>query len=393
MLNIRERTRQVFREYYGKDPQFLAAAPGRVNILGEHVDYNDGFVLPTAIDRATYLAFSPTKNGKYRIFAMDFGQISQFDNPSIREKVDCEKKQLSDWAMYPAGVAWALLDEGLEVAGMDAVFCSDVPRGAGLSSSASVEMAFAMAWQTLGNWEIPPMHRALLGKKAENRYVGVNCGIMDQFASACGIADQLLYLDCRSLDWKTIGLPKEYSIVIADTSIRRELTGGEYNNRKQACDQAVEILSRYILNVRSLRDVSRAAFEEFQDRLPDPVNKRARHVVEEIERTIKAVQLLERGNVIDFGELMFQAHASLRDLYEVSTPQLDTMVEIARNQPGCVGSRLTGAGFGGCTVSIVKQDQADDFCNEVKDNYFKKTGLLAELYITRPSDGAHLIAK
>ncbi|HWS24243.1 MAG TPA: galactokinase [Anaerolineales bacterium] len=391
MLNFKDKTRQAFRQQFGKDPEFLAAAPGRVNILGEHVDYNDGFVLPAAIDRAAYIAFSPSKSGIHTIFANDFDQNSQFNNNSIINKVDLAKKPLSDWALYPAGVAWALLDEGLEVAGMDAVFCSDIPRGAGLSSSAAVEMAFAIAWQTLGQWEITPMQRALIGQKAENRYVGVNCGIMDQFSSACGVADRLLLLDCRSLNWRTIALPKDFSIVVADTSIRRKLTEGEYNQRKQSCDQAVTILAKQIPGIKSLRDVSLKNFERYSNLLPDPVNKRARHVVEEIDRTLRAIPLLENGDIEAFGKLMVQAHLSLRNQYQVSIPQLDLLVEIAMNQPGCVGSRLTGAGFGGCTVNLVKSKFSEDFTHMVKQEYKARTGLNAALYITRPSYGARLI--
>ena len=237
---------QQFRKKFGEQPDFIALAPGRVNVLGEHVDYNDGFVLPAAIDRATYIAFSLSGSGtdKSTLVAADFNQTAQFTGKSVQTRTDSDGKRLFDWALYPAGVVWALAEAGLATPAMNAVFASDVPRGAGLSSSASVEMAFAIAWSTLGGWTLPPMQLAQLGQKAENQYVGVNCGIMDQFASACGMADRLLLLDCRSLDWRTLPIPENVSIVIADTSIRRKLTSSGYNDRRQACEEAVRILSK-----------------------------------------------------------------------------------------------------------------------------------------------------
>src|SRR5512141_1322787 len=248
---------------------------------------------------------------------------------------------------------WSLNEEKLKTRGMNAVFASNVPRGSGLSSSASVEMAFVIAWQALGGWTRPSMQRALLGQKAENQYVGVNCGIMDQFASACGVKNRLLLLDCRSLEWKTIPLPENITIVIADTTVRRKLTSGEYNKRRAACEEAVRLLKRDLPDIQSLRDVSVEEFNRFAAQLPEVVSKRARHVVEEIERSKQAEALLEAGNIQRFGELMDQCHVSLRDLYEVSCPELDVMASIAQSLDGCYGARLTGAGFGGCTVNLV----------------------------------------
>ncbi len=229
---------------------------------------------------------------------------------------------------------------------LNAVFSSDVPRGSGLSSSASVELAFAVAWQKLGGWSLPPMQLALLGQKAENKYVGVNCGIMDQFASACGKKDRLLYLDCRSLTWETVPLPENVAIVVADTTIRRKLTSGEYNKRRSACEEAVRLLKADLPGIEALRDVSVADFNRFASQLPVEVEKRARHVVEEVGRSLNAVKLLESGNVAEFGQLMNACHVSLRDYYEVSCPELDIMVRVASKIKGCYGARLTGAGFG-----------------------------------------------
>ncbi len=384
---------EIYRKRFGEEPQHISLAPGRVNILGEHVDYNDGFVLPAAIDRATYIAFSPagTSADKSTLVAADFNQTTQFTEKSIQNKTDPDDKQLPDWALYPAGVAWSLAESGLEIRTMNAVFSSDVPRGAGLSSSASVEMAFAIAWSSLGGWTLPPMQLAQLGQKAENRYVGVNCGIMDQFASACGVADRLLLLDCRSLDWRTLPIPENISIVIADTSVRRKLTSSGYNERRQACEDAVRIISGELPSVKSLRDVSLEDFNKLSHKLPEVVEKRARHVVEEIDRTSCAIPMLENGHIREFGQMMNECHASLRDLYEVSVPELNAMVEIAQGLPGCYGERLTGAGFGGCTVNLVEKSAAREFSSALARNYQDATGLSPQIYICRASDGARSI--
>jgi galactokinase len=383
----------LFRKRFGEEPQYTALAPGRVNILGEHVDYNDGFVLPAAIDRATYIAFSPAGSSadESTLIAADFNQSAQFTGKSIQTKTGSDGKRLHDWALYPAGVAWSLAEAGLEIPAMNAVFASDVPRGAGLSSSASVEMAFAIAWSTLGGWTLPPMQLAQLGQKAENQYVGVNCGIMDQFASACGVADRLLLLDCRSLDWRTLPIPENISIVIADTSVRRKLTSSGYNERRQACEDAVRIISSEFPSVKSLRDVNLDDFNRLSHKMPEAVEKRARHVVEEIDRTSRAIPMLENGHIREFGQMMNECHASLRDLYEVSVPELDRMVEIAQGLPGCYGARLTGAGFGGCTVNLVEKSAAEEFSTKLARKYQKSTGLKSQIYICRSSDGARLI--
>jgi galactokinase len=286
---------------------------------------------------------------------------------------------------------WALMEEGVSTPALNAVFSSNVPRGSGLSSSASVELAFTIAWQELGGWTLPAMKRALLGQKAENKYVGVNCGIMDQFASACGVENKLLLLDCRSLEWKPIPLPEDVSIVIADTTVRRKLTTGEYNKRRSACEEAVRLLQEDLPNIKSLRDVGVEEFNEYAAKLPEEVEKRARHVVEEIERSNQAEALLEAKNIQEFGRLMNACHVSLRDLYEVSCPELNVMVNVAQALEGCYGARLTGAGFGGCTVNLVAKEFADGFAQKLSKGYESETGLHPEIYITGASNGAELI--
>src|SRR5215216_5889488 len=390
-MEIVDQITNLFQENFGQPPAHIASAPGRVNLLGEHVDYNDGFVLPAAIDRATYIAFSPTTSHHTTLVAADFNEQASFSPRTISTKTQTDSTPLPEWAHYPAGVMWALLEEGLSIPAMNAVYASNVPRGSGLSSSASVEMAFALAWQTLGGWTLPAMKRALLGQKAENQYVGVNSGIMDQFASACGVENKLLLLDCRSLEWKTIPLPEEVSIVIADTSVRRKLISGEYNKRRFACEEAVRLLKQDLPHIRSLRDISIQELNHFTDKLPEEVYKRARHVVEEIERSSQAEALLEAGNIQRFGELMNECHASLRDYYEVSSPELNAMVNIAQSLDGCYGARLTGAGFGGCTANLVAREKADEFARTLSIRYEAETGLHPEIYITRASNGAELL--
>jgi galactokinase len=391
-MHPKDLVRQRFTARFGAPPAQIALAPARVNLLGEHVDYNDGFVMPAAIDRATYVAFSPSGNEQSTLLAADFDDEAAFTPGSILSKSDVGGEPLPEWARYPAGVQWALQDAGLPVPGIQAVYASDVPRGAGLSSSASVEMAFAVAWQALGGWGLPPMRRASLGQKAENEYVGVKCGIMDQFASACGVADHLLLLDCRSLEWRALPIPPQVAIVIADTSVRRKLTASGYNERRQACEEAVAVLSRDLPGIRALRDVSIADFNRLCGGLPEAVEKRARHVVEEIDRSRRAAGLLERGDVAAFGRLMNACHASLRDLYEVSTPELDAMAAIAQGLPGCLGARLTGAGFGGCTVNLVQKTAAGAFAEDLAEGYARATGLTPEIYICRAADGARILA-
>lgn len=390
-MEIVDQITKIFQENFGHMPAHVARAPGRVNLLGEHVDYNDGFVLPAAIDRATYVAFSGMDSHQTTLVAADFNERASFSLRTIPTKTQMDASPLPDWAHYPAGVMWALLEEDLSVPAINAVYASNVPRGSGLSSSASVEMAFIIAWQTLGGWTLPPLRRALLGQKAENQYVGVNCGIMDQFASACGVENKLLLLDCRSLEWRTVPLSEKVAIVIADTKVRRKLTSGEYNKRREACEEAVRLLRQDLPDIKALRDVSMDDFNRLSGKLPDEVSKRARHVVEEIERSKQAPALLEAGDIQTFGSLMNECHISLRDLYEVSCPELDAMVRFAQTIEGCYGARLTGAGFGGCTVNLVARENSSRFAQGLATSYEAETGNHPEIYISHPSDGAALL--
>lgn len=389
-MDLRHRVLTAFRRRFGSDPEFIARAPGRVNLLGEHVDYNEGFVLPAAIDRVTMLAFRNAGSPSSTLQALDLAQETTFDLQSVQARQDSNGAPLSQWACYPAGILWSLNTGGLDTPGMQAVYASDVPRGAGLSSSASVEMAFGVAWQQLGDWTLSPIQLAKVGLKAEVQYVGLNCGIMDQFASACGVKDRLLYLDCRSLEWRTLRLPENSVIVIADTSLRRSLTSSVYNERRVSCEEAVRGLQEFLPGIRSLRDVSMMQFDRLACHLPGIVSKRAQHIVEEIARTEQAIAKLENNDPVGFGELMNACHASLRDLYEVSCPELDVMAELARSLPGCYGARLTGAGFGGCTVNLVSGQAAGDFARVLAAGYTQVTGLIPEIHICHATDGARI---
>jgi galactokinase len=381
-----------YEKRFGSKPSHIARAPGRVNLLGEHVDYNDGFVLPAAINLATYIAFSPSGSDISTVIAYDLDKDeSVFDSKSVKTKKSSDGKPLSDWAKYPAGMDWALQEKGLAVIGMNAVFSSDIPRGASLSSSASVEMAFGTAWKVLGGWYIPPMQLALIGQRAENKYVGMNCGIMDQFSSACGEKDRLMVLDCRSLEYSSLPLPENVAIVIADTTARRTLVTSAYNKRRESCEEAVRLLQQKLPELKSLRDISVEEFNKLSYILPKETCMRAQHVVNEIARTSRAIPLLEIGDISSFGELMNECHASLRDLYEVSGPELDLMARLAQNLPGCYGARQTGGGFAGCTVNLVKKEATEDFSRQLSTRYEAQTGLHPEVYVCQASQGAELV--
>jgi galactokinase len=369
---------------------YRSIAPGRVNLLGEHVDYNDGMVLPAAIDRCVTLIARPRSDRLVMLRAHDLNETITFSLDALSTKADVLGQPLPGWALYPAAVAWSLQDKGLATNGIQAAFASNVPIGAGLSSSAAVEVAFAALWQEMNGWSATHMDLAKLSQRAENVYVGVNCGLMDQFASANGVDGHALYFDTRSLEFHPVPLPAGTVIVIADSGVRRSLTTSAYNDRRAACEQAVALLKPHLPGMTALRDVTPADFAKWKHVLPALVAKRAQHIVEECARMEEAVQVLEAGDAAAFGRLMAAGHASLRDLYEVSCPELDILVADAQGLPGCFGARLTGAGFGGCTVNLVAEDQAEAFIASLKKMYEEKTRRKAEVYLCRASQGVHV---
>ena len=377
-----------FKEVYGQPLQVEVQAPGRVNLLGEHVDYNDGIVLPVAIDRKLNLAAAPTSDGIVTLDALDLDASVSFRLVEVSNRVDLGGRPLPGWALYPAGVAWVLQQAGLGLTGMQVAYTSDIPIGSGLSSSAAVEVAFATAWQALAGWEMDRLTMAKLCQRAENEFVGVSSGLMDQFTSACGVEGHVMCFDTRSLEWSAYDLPPGTAIVIADSGIRRSLANSAYNNRRAACEQAVELLRKYLPGIKSLRDVSTVELAAYSTLLPDEIERRAEHVVKEIHRVDQAMIALRRGDARMFGGFMFASHKSLMNLYEVSIPELDCLVEIARGLPGIYGARLTGAGFGGCTVNLVAAKDAEEFMWGLQDGYHKKMDREVKVYLCHASAGA-----
>ncbi|MBC7249147.1 MAG: galactokinase [Anaerolineae bacterium] len=377
--------RNRFRQLFGTEAALVVRAPGRVNLIGEHTDYNDGYVLPVAIDRSVLLAASPRPDRRVVVHALDFEQRAEFALDDIAR--DDEQP----WSNYQRGVAWVLQSEGFTLPGLNMALTSDVPIGAGLSSSAAVEVATAYAWQVLGGLELDRVRLALLCQRAENEFVGMNCGIMDQFISALGQRDSALLIDCRSLDYELVPIPAHTAIIVADTRVRRELVSSEYNARRRECEEGVRLLQRYLPGITALRDVSPVQFVDHQAHLPDGVRQRCRHVICENERVLCAVAALRAGDLRTFGRLMDESHASLRNDYEVSCPELDTLVMAAWRVKGVYGSRMTGAGFGGCTVSLVDEGAVEAFRQQVTAAYQAATGIVPDIYVCRAEAGVGVV--
>ena len=370
---------------------FVIRSPARVNLLGEHVDYNDGVVLPAAIDRYVTLRVEVLDEPVVRLQATDLNAKLAFSLQDLAAKKDLSGQPLPAFALYPAGVAWALQQTGLPVRGLAVQYSSNIPIGAGLSSSAAVQVGFALAWQTAGEWDIPKMELVKLCQKAENDYVGVKAGLMDQFACAFGVAEHALALDTRSLAWHTLPLPKNVAIVIADSGVRRNLAASTYNSLRADCQEAVERLRVWCSSLTSLRDVTPQFLQASMPELPERIARRALHVVGEMERVERAIGCLSEGDSAGFGALMNATHASLRDLYGVSCPELDLLVDLAASHPACFGARLTGAGFGGCTVNLVARDSVEDFVSWLKAAVFEKSGRETPIEVCQAVDGAHLV--
>lgn len=379
-------TNMCDRLYFDKYNYFVNS-PGRVNLLGEHVDYNGGPVLPVAIDRSVSLWANRRNDQQFSVNSLDMDQNVVLTLNSIESRMDIQGNPLPDWALYPAGVIHIAHKQNYQINGFDSLFKSNIPIGSGLSSSAAIEIAFAALLREFGMWKMDNLQLALLSQEAEQRYVGVNCGIMDQFASANGAANSALYLDTATLQWQILPLPKDVAIVIADSKIKRNLATSEYNERRASCEEALSKLKEFSPSINYLSDVSPQEFAKFGKNLAEIPYKRAKHVIEECQRVKLAAQALKSSNIVEFGKLMKATHASLRDLYEVSIPQIDTLVEIANAHRSCFGSRLTGAGFGGCTVSLVLQESADKFMDDIKRDYYLNTGSEIEVYICKASNG------
>jgi len=373
---------QAFVEAYGTEPEVVVRAPGRVNLIGEHTDYNDGFVLPAAIDRAITYAGRRRTDRLVRVFSMDFRASAEFSLDDI------QKDAQNTWSNFLRGVSKFLEADGHHLTGADIAFGGDVPREAGLSSSAAVEVGAVVFWKKLLGLTLDPIYIIKLARRTENEFVGVPCGIMDQFISALGRRDHALFLDCRDLTYRHVPLRADVKIVVCNSGVKRALAQSEYEVRLKQCRQAVAQIASTGLAVESLRDVKPSDLAATRGVLTDLLWRRAHHVVSENQRVLEAVQALEGGDLEHFGALMNASHNSLRDDYEVSCKELDALVELARKQPGVLGARMTGAGFGGCTVNLVRADAAEAFARAIARGYQEALGLKAEVYICQASDGA-----
>ncbi|HYM83443.1 MAG TPA: galactokinase [Candidatus Dormibacteraeota bacterium] len=368
-------------------PVSVVRAPGRVNLIGEHTDYNEGLVLPAAIEREAWIAFRPTDEPRVELASAQMGTAAAFAFDALAPRAG----RAGDWIDYVAGTAWAMREAGLPIRGFRGVLDSDVPVGAGLSSSAAIELAASWA---LGAPEAPrpvPPRMAAICQRAENAYVGVNSGIMDQFASAAGIAGSAILLDCRSLVATPAPLPPDLAVVVCDTGSPHRLDASAYNERRAECEEGVRIIAAHEPGVRALRDVDEAMLTRYRHLLPERVAMRCEHVVREDERVGLAVIALAAGDLDEIGRLFAASHASLRDLYEVSSPELDLMVGIATAVPGVVAARMTGAGFGGCTVNLVRPEAIEPLQSAVVERYPAATGLRPAVYATRAVDGAGVV--
>ncbi|SCC01211.1 galactokinase [Gilliamella intestini] len=376
-------TTQAFESKFDYKPDTLIQAPGRVNLIGEHTDYNDGFVLPCAINYQTIISCHKRSDNLIRVIAVDY------DNQQDEFSLDSPIEKHSDymWANYIRGVVKHLKKYANNIHGVDFAISGNVPQGAGLSSSASLEVAVAKMFQVLYNLALDGTKLALIGQEAENQFVGCNCGIMDQLISALGQSQHALLIDCRSLEVKPVSIPKDFAVVIINSNIKRGLIDSEYNTRRKQCEAAAKALG-----VKALRDASLDDLKQIESTLDPIAYKRARHVITENERTIKAAQALTNGDYKLLSNLMAQSHNSMRDDFEITVPAIDYLVEIIHNVIGEQGGvRMTGGGFGGCVVALVLKDKVDDVKTIVNHNYVKKFGIKEDFYICHPSEGANVI--
>ncbi len=373
---------QHFKDLFGSPPRIFCA-PGRVNLLGEHTDYNDGFVMPCAIGFSPRVAISSRQDRKLVIRSEDFSEQFEFDLDNL------PNRGKGVWSDYVLGVAVMLRQIGhTTLSGASLLVRGEVPIGAGLSSSAAIEVASALALMSLNGAVLPLPEVAKLCQRAENVFIGARVGIMDQFVSCLGKAGHALLLDCRSLEYKLIPIPENVRLVICNTMVKHDHANGAYNRRREECDEGVKLLSRWYPKIRALRDVSVGQLEKHKADVPETIYKRCLHVVSENQRVLEGAQYLTDGDVGRFGALMQQSHCSLRDLYEVSCRELDVMAEIAQSLKGYCGGRMTGGGFGGCTVNIVKAPDAEGFAAQISERYQAAIGIKPDVYVCSAANGA-----
>jgi galactokinase len=376
---IRTKLVDEFRQRFDAMPR-LFRAPGRVNLIGEHTDYNQGLVMPAAIGKGIWAAVAPRTDRKIVVCSRQFVEPFEFE-------LDEAAGKRGLWTDYVQGVVISLRDAGFPLQGASILIHGEVPFGAGLSSSAALEIATAFALTQLAGKNIDPIEMARLCQKAENEFVGARCGIMDQFISSLGERAHCLLIDCRSLEYSNLRLPDDICLVVCNTMVKHANATGEYNTRRAQCEEGVARLTQLLPNISSLRDVSASQLQQCCLGLPELIRKRCWHVVSEIQRVQDAAQALRQRDLFWFGELMRRSHCSLRDNYEVSCRELDLMVEIASRQKGVLGARMTGGGFGGCTINLVRRNVAEHFKNNVTSEYEHAIGAAPEIYITEASSG------
>lgn len=387
---MNEMAKKIYNEFktrFNSEP-ILIQSPGRVNLIGEHTDYNEGFVLPAAIDKVIVLGFAPNQLTKIRLHSVDMEDACEIDLSRELEKSD------HHWANYILGVVDQLQKRGDEIEGFDCVFGGDIPIGAGLSSSAALEGGVVLGLSKLFDLSIPKTEMAKIGQAAENHFVGMQCGIMDQFANIQGKEGHALKLDCRSLEFELYPFRRsDIKIILCDTNVHRELTSSEYNIRRQQCEEGVQIMKKYYTEVKSLRDIDLPTLKKHMGDFNPTVFQRCKFVLEENDRVEAACEALTDDDLNTFGQLMYKSHYGLRDLYEVSCKELDALVEIAETLKGVYGSRMMGGGFGGCTINLVKNEFVDEFVSSVEAQYSEKIGEGLEIYQASISDGTKQISK
>lgn len=390
-VDMKSEIEEAFRRQFGAEPEFVARAPGRVNLIGEHTDYNEGFVLPMAIDREILIAADRNcPEGIVELYSADYEEIDSFSTFHL------QKSQSRIWPNYVRGVIATLNARGLKIPGFRALISGNVPRGSGLSSSAALEVATATLLNEMGNYLLDGKEIALLAQKAENEFVGVECGIMDQFVSALAQKDTALLIDCRDLSYECIPLSfasESYSIVITNSGVSRGLKNSKFNERRAECQEGLRLIKEATANAAlgSLRELDAETLEKNLSILPENIAKRVNHVVSENERVKTAAAFLRCNDLSSFGKLMIESHNSLRDDYEVSCPELDKLVELSLAMPACLGARMTGAGFGGCTVALFAQSSLSEFSEQVLEPYYKATEKKAQSYVCSAVPGANLL--
>lgn len=385
--NLVRQTRELFAKQFGGAPQAVCQAPGRVEILGNHTDYNGGHVLTVAIDRTIVIAGSRNESGNANIYSNVIGAAAEFPVASLQHD------DASPWADYVKGVADQAQKLGAAIGGFNAVICGDLPIGAGVSSSAALETSTALLLKALFPYEIEPMALAQLCRRAENEFVGMPCGLLDQFTSTFGKENAMLWLDCDTLEHEAFVMPTPApKIVLCHSGVKHKLVEGEYKSRREQCEEAARILGEKTGKTpRFLRDITYEEFLRYKADLKPVVQRRAQHIMEENRRVLAGVEALKNGDLVKLGQCIFESHASSRDLFENTCPELDVLIEEAKTVPGCYGAKMTGGGFGGATVNLIEADKIDSFTSTIKARYKERTGMSCDPMICEAASGARIL--